>query len=191
MINIKDARTKVDKCLHDYRVNKSKLKDERAALKTAKNELKNLEEAQKIMQLVAQSLQQTAHEQIAKVVTQSLQTVFTDEDYGFKIRFDKKRGKTEAKLLLTNGKNEVENPLEEDSYGVLDVASFALRLSALMMAKPTLRTLLVMDEPFKNVSYDYRDNVRIMLQTLAVDFDIQFVMVTHEAGFRCGKVIRI
>ena len=191
MIDLKQTRIKVDEILHTHRTNKSKLKDEQSALKQLRTQLTNIEEAQKIMQAVAQSLQQQAHEQIAKVVTQCLQTVFTDEDYGFKIRFDKKRGKTEAKLMLINKGNEVQDPLEEDSGGVLDVASFALRLAALMLAKPHHRKILIMDEPFKNISFEYRDNIRIMLESLSKDFGVQIIMVTHETGFRCGKVVRL
>lgn len=191
MINLKAARKKVDSVLTDYRANKKMLRSERAELKSLQSQQKKIDEAQQIMQTVAQSLQQKAHEQISKVVTQSLQTVFFDEDYGFKIRFEKKRGKTEAKLLLLNADNEVEDPLNEDSGGVLDVASFALRLSSLVLTKPKPRKVLILDEPFKNVSVEYQDNVRSMLETLAKDFEIQIIMVTHEDGFKCGKVVQI
>jgi DNA repair exonuclease SbcCD ATPase subunit len=190
-MNLQDTRKQVDKILHEYRTNKTMLKNEKQLLEEQQQTLTYTEEAQTILQSVAQSLQQQAHLQISKVVSQCLQTVFYDEDYGFKIRFEKKRGKTEAKLLLLNAGNEVEDPLNEDSGGVLDVASFALRLACLMLAKPKLRRLLVMDEPFKNVSYEYRVNVKQMLEKLTADFDIQIIMVTHEQGFKCGKVVQL
>jgi ABC-type molybdenum transport system ATPase subunit/photorepair protein PhrA len=81
--------------------------------------------------------------------------------------------------------------MEEDSGGVVDVASFVLRLSCLMLSKPPLRRLIVLDEPFKFVSVEYRDNVRAMLEKLAKDFKIQFIMVTHIEELITGKVVRL
>lgn len=191
MIDLKTAREKVNTILNEYQADKKILIQEKKELLIYKTLLKRQEQAQLILQTVAQSLQQKAHEQIARVVTQCLQMVFYDEDYAFKIRFEKKRGKTEAKLLLLNKGHEVEEPLEEDSGGVLDVASFALRLSCLVLTKPRLRRLLVMDEPFKNISEEYEEHVKNMLLTLSKDFGLQIIMVTHEDGFKCGRVIKL
>jgi len=47
------------------------------------------------------------------------------------------------------------------------------------------------DEPFKFVSAGYRDGVRAMLQMLAAELGIQFIMVTHIPELRCGKIIEI
>lgn len=186
-----EIRQKVNSILNQYHINKGILKKEQQSLKDVETALVSFEQAQSILQQVAQSIQQKAHQQIARVVTECLQMVFYDEDYGFKIRFERKRGKTEAKLLLINRGHDVENPLDEDSGGVMDVASFALRLSCLFLTKPNLRKLLVMDEPFKNVSEEYQDNVRNMLEKLTKEFGLQIIIVTHEQGFQCGKVVRL
>lgn len=167
------------------------IKTEKESVIETKELLSNTTEAREIMQIVAQIIQQSAHEQVSRVVSKCLEMVFYDESYGFRIRFEKKRHKTEARLLLLNKGHEIEKPLEEDSGGVCDIASFALRVSCLMLSKPQLRRLLVMDEPFKNVSEEYRDNTRIMLEELSKDFDIQFILVTHEQGFKCGKIVHL
>jgi len=150
------------------------------------------EEAQRIVQQVAQEIQQQAHKRIAGVVSRCLETVFAGDDiYGFKIRFDRKRGRTEAALILTKNGNEVEDPLNADSGGVVDVAAFALRTACIVLSKPKLRRFLSLDEPFKFVSEEFRDNVRMLLEGLAKDFKFQYVMVTHEKAYQIGKVIEL
>ena len=190
-MNIPQLRKKLNIKINERQSILQSIKTEKTSMTEAKELLSNIEEARSIIQNVAQSIQQNAHEQISKVVTKCLQTVFYDEDYGFKIRFEKKRGKTEASLLLLNKGHEIQDPLEEDSGGVCDIASFALRVSCLILSKPRLRKLLVMDEPFKNISEEYQDNVRIMLEELSQDFKIQFILVTHEHGFKCGKITQL
>ena len=190
-MKLEDTKKRINKILNEYYSINQSLKMEKNALKETQILLDATEQAQSIVQIVAQNIQQYAHTQIAKVVSKCLQTVFYDENYGFKIDFVKKRGKTEAKLLLLNGEHEIEDPMNEDSGGVVDIASFALRLSCLMLSKPKLRRLLVMDEPFKNISEEYRDNVRGMLEELSKDFRIQIIMITHESGFKCGKVVQL
>ena len=133
-----------------------------------------------------------AHKKIANVVSRCLETVFVGDDvYGFKIRFDRKRGRTEALLILTKNGHEVEDPLNADSGGVVDVAAFALRTSCIVLAKPNLRKFLAMDEPFKFVSAEYRSNVRMLLEGLSKDFKFQYLMVTHEPAYHVGKVIEL
>jgi len=184
-------RSKINTIKGQYITAKSLLQSETENLQRIEQEQGYIEHALQIAQSVAQTIQQQAHEKIARVVSACLQTVFYDQDYTFKIRFERKRKKTEAKLLLIKDGHEIENPMEEDSGGVVDVSAFALQLSALMLSKPPVRRLFVMDEPFKYVSAEYRDNVRQMLEKLAEDFDVQFLMVTHIEELMTGEEIQL
>ena len=190
-MDLLDIRKKVNHNISQYKTTKNMFTQEKENLKKSTIKLDHEEQAQEIIQLVSQAIQQQAHKQIAQVVAQCLKAVFYDEDYGFKILFEKKRGKTEAKLIITNQGYDVDKPLEMESGGVLDVASFALRLSCLMLTKPKLRRVIIMDEPFKNVSIEYQPNTKALLEQLTEDFGIQIIMVTHETGFKCGKVIQL
>jgi len=149
----------------------------------------NIEKAQQVIQHVSQQVQQQAHKQIAGVVSRCLESVF-EETYKFNINFALKRGKTEARLTFEKYNNVVD-PMTASGGGVVDVAAFALRLACLMLSRPQLRKVLIMDEPFKFVSVKYRDNVRLMLEALAVDFGIQFIIITHMDELRTGKVIKL
>jgi len=191
-MNLIETRERVNGLLSDLKVADRACKDGRQKLTEAEDHLTYAEEAQRIVQQVAQEIQQQAHKRIAGVVSRCLETVFAGDDiYGFKIRFDRKRGRTEAALILTKNGNEVEDPLNADSGGVVDVAAFALRTACIVLSKPKLRRFLSLDEPFKFVSEEFRDNVRMLLEGLAKDFKFQYVMVTHEKAYQIGKVIEL
>jgi DNA repair exonuclease SbcCD ATPase subunit len=188
-MNLSETRKIVNKKLADYRALVRQYKTEKESLTIEEEQLINITEAQKIAQRVAQAVQQQAHNQIAGVVSKCLETVF-DKPYVFKINFERKRGKTEAQLVFESDGFEID-PMTASGGGVVDVASFALRLSCLMLAKPKLRRILIMDEPFKFVSEIYQENVRLMLESLSKEFKIQFIIVTHINMLKVGKVIQI
>jgi len=83
------------------------------------------------------------------------------------------------------------DPLSASGGGVVDVAAFALRLSCLCLSKPKRRHLLVLDEPFKFVSEEYRHRIRGMMEKLSEEMGVQIIMVTHIKELETGKVIRL
>ncbi|RKX63439.1 MAG: hypothetical protein DRP42_07630 [Tenericutes bacterium] len=153
------------------------------------DELDAADEAQQIVQALAETVQEEAHDRIAGVVTRCLATVF-EEPYEFRIRFERARGRTEANLEFVRDGQAI-NPIDSSGGGVIDVAAFALRLSCLMLARPARRRAVVLDEPFKFVSADRRGAVRAMLEQLAVDLGMQFIMVTHIDELRCGSIVEV
>jgi DNA repair exonuclease SbcCD ATPase subunit len=158
------------------------LKKERAAYITAC-------ESRDVLQAVAQKVQESAHKQIAAIVTRCLQCVFHDP-YEFAIHFDRKRGKTEARITLTRN-GEDTDPMTAAGGGVVDVASFGLRLACLTLRVPRCRKLLILDEPFKFVSAEFIPAVREMIEQLAEDLDFQIVMITHIEGLQIGDVVDV
>jgi len=190
-MNLKVVRNKVNTLLDDLKFVSNQCNKEKSKLIEAEDRLTYIEQAQSIAQTVAEQIQQRAHNQIASVVTRCLQTVFYDDNYGFQIRFDKKRGKTDAVLILTKDDHEIENPLDYDSGAVCEMAGFALRLSCLMLAKPKLRRLLILDEPFKSISEEYWESTRLLIENLSSEFDIQIILVTHNSELQTGKIIKL
>ena len=145
--------------------------------------------AQEVLQLIAQAVQQKAHERIAGVVSSCLSAVF-DDPYEFKIEFERKRGRTEATLRFCRG-GLIVDPLTASGGGVVDVAAFALRAACLMLHRPRLSRLIVLDEPFRFVSAEYQSNVRSMLEELSADLKLQIIFVTHNESLATGKVIEL
>jgi len=193
-VNYSELQTRVVDMEIDYRRAIEDKKRELEMMEEKQQDRKSAEQAQQVVQQLAKEIQQQVHERISAVVTECLQTVF-DEPYSFRIRFDAKRGKTEASLEFSRAGVVLDDPLNEIGGGVIDVASFALRVACLMLARPKRRRLLVLDEPLKNVrGLQNRQRVRDMLEKLADDLDMQIVLnVDLDAypEFGLGKVVVI
>lgn len=168
---------------------KSKLEDLKNNKKKIDQRLKTVIDCQELGQIVAQGVQQRAHAMISRVVSKCLETIFC-EPYEFQIVFERKRGKTEARLVFERDGMEID-PMTASGGGVLDIASFALRLAAITLTKPHSRRVLVMDEPFRFLSEEYREKTRDLLEDLAREYGFQFVMVTHIKELVCGKHISL
>jgi DNA repair exonuclease SbcCD ATPase subunit len=184
-------RTKIDALLADLRHAERQAGEEQAALEAARERQENVLAAQVVIQETAEAVQQVAHQQISSVVSRCLEAVWGEDAYEFKIAFRQARGKTEAELLFCRDGMELTDPTEESGGGPVDVAVFALRLVCLLLTRPRRRKMLVLDEPFRFVSADLIPAVREMLTTLAKEFKVQFVIVTHQQRLRCGKVVQI
>lgn len=182
-------RNRIDKLLSKYEFASSTVKEEKKKLAEAQDHSAAVETAQQVAQEVAARVQEKAHKQITAIVSKCLSSIFEDP-YEFKINFERKRGKTEARLVFI--KNGFERkPLRQTGGGVCDVAAFAMRLADVILSKPSCRRLIVLDEPFKNLQPMelYGPKIEALLQTLSEDLDVQIIMISHQGGLRVGKVI--
>lgn len=184
-----DLRKIVERKRVEFAAASANVSTHRDLLMQADDHLSDVQEAHALIQMVAQAVQQEAHQQIAGVVSQCMQSIF-DEPYEFQIGFDRKRGRTEATLSFVREDVTVD-PLTGSGGGAVDVAAFALRLACLVLSKPAIRPLLVLDEPFRFVSAEYRPRVRALLERLAADMGVQIIQVTHINELRCGTVVEI
>ena len=186
-LNTEELRGKIDKALSQWTIEVKLCRQEEEDLKQAEQRMNAADEALLIAQEVAQQIQEQAQIQITSVVNRALQTVF-DEPYTFKIRFDQKRGRTEASLVFERNGIILDDPLTEAGGGVVDVAAFALRLSSILLTRPVLRKVMILDEPFKNLSAEYHSRIRSLLITLSKELGVQIVLVTHIQALKIGKI---
>lgn len=189
MEKIEAWRERLDGVLAEHAVGTRVLKQARSVANDADEHYYAAEEAQQIVQAVAETIQEQAHDRIAGVVSRCLATVF-DEPYEFRINFERLRGRTEARLVFIREGLAVD-PITSSGGGVVDVAAFALRVSCLMLKRPPARRVLVLDEPFRFVSAEYRPRVAKMLEDLSHELGIQFIMVTHIDELRVGAVVEV
>jgi DNA repair exonuclease SbcCD ATPase subunit len=188
-MDTKDLKAQLVERLAFYKSACELAETEEATLTLTRQKLSNREESRKVFQEVSKAVQEAAHARIASVVSKCLETVF-DSPYEFHIKFETKRGRTEAQLVFLRDGIEVD-PMSASGGGVVDVASFALRLACLSLSRPPLRKLLVLDEPFKFVSKDYRRQIRQLLETLADEMGFQFFFVTHIPDLQCGRIVTV
>lgn len=187
-MTIDDLRRKARDAGRRYDHAAQTLRDEEGRLEALRARLATHQEGQAVVQAVAESVQTAAHDQISKVVSRCLKTVFGDDAFDFRINFERKRGKTDAQLqFVRNGK--AVRPLLSSGGGQIDVAAFALRLAALMLSTPKRRRCLQADEPFGNVNgREYQDRVTRLVEVLAEELDFQFVFASDN-WFKPGAVI--
>jgi len=148
-------------------------------------------QANTILQAVFAQIQENVHKTISDIVTRCLKAVFGDETYEFRIAFEQKRNKIEAEIQFIKN-NEVFDPLTQSGGGILDVASFGLRLSAVLLSQVNRkRRILILDEPFRFLSVEYRPKIRDLITQLSEELDFQFIMVTHAQELEIGEIVRI
>lgn len=164
------------------------INEEKAQVKDSKQLVEDVQAAQKHLQDIAQQLQQSAHKQIAKVVSKCLSAVFK-EPYELRIEFEQKRGRTEAKFVYLREGRKI-NP-RVTSGGVLEVAGLALRLASLILTLPPTRRFLALDEPFRGLSKSNLQKMAVLVETLADDLDVQLLIVTHDPELQAGKVVQL
>ena len=128
--------------LRDVEANQAQLAQYHEARKTA-------EAVATIISKASDAAQMRFAGVVAGVVTESLNSVYPDNPYEFKLEFRECAGKTVVDTLLYRD-GEPLDPLASTGGGVWDVLAFALRVALLVLtASDKTRKLLVLDEPFK------------------------------------------
>lgn len=165
------------------------LAEERENLGSIIEREKDLLEAQRVVQSLVQSVQQKVFRRISEIVSKCLLLIF-DNPYEFRIDFVRQRGRAEAKLVFCRDGLVLDDPLAEVGGGVIDIASFALRLACILLSVPKRRRFLVLDEPWKNVRGEgNRNRTRAMLLELSRELGFQFLINTDIPNYRLGNVV--
>ncbi len=153
--------------------------------------IESVSAGQVLVQKIAQTIQQKVQEKISGIVNRCLAAVF-DEPYTFSIEFDRKRNKTEARMVFSRDGGELDDPLNEIGGGVVDVTTFALRVACILMSRPALRRVLFLDEPWKNIRGKvYKARTRQMLEKLVKDLEFQVLLNTDIPEYQLGTVIQL
>jgi DNA repair exonuclease SbcCD ATPase subunit len=185
-----DHAALAERLLAGHRHAEQRAAEEADRLAKAERRLAACREAQALVQAASQAAQEYAHATMAGLVSRCLASVFEDP-YGFAIRFERKRGRTEARFVFTKDDNDID-PMTEGYGGAVDVAAFGLRLACLALARPAPRKLLVLDEPFRNVhGADNRRRLAGMVVELAKELKVQVVMATGLEWLRVGNVVEL
>lgn len=114
---------------------------------------------------------------IERLVSYALTSVFA-EPMHFKVVTRVLRGQTNIEFALEQ--NGVERPiLGSHGGGVAQVVGFILRATVLLLTK-SLRPVLVLDEPFSQVSSEYLPRLAAFLRELVDSTPLQLIVVSHE-----------
>lgn len=156
-------------------------------LVVAEQEIDNAKKARTVLQLVAQTTQQELEYHVSSLGSMALRAVFPEDPYKIQLRFDQKRGRTEAVLRFIRERDNMEiKPYEACGGGAVLVAAFALRLTFWRMAHKKTAPIMFLDEPFNYLSKDLMEKAAEVLREIAQKLKIQIIMVTHEEELLAG-----
>lgn len=101
--------------------------------------------------------------------------------FGERIKFDLElkqyaTGSFYFPVLIKDG---VKEAVFSSGGGLLDIISFLCRIVVLVAFYKEDERVLKLDEPFRNLSEEYRDKTALLLKHLSDRFKIQFIIVTH------------
>lgn len=157
---------------------KKEIKERRINLKQQKQQLIQLEQALQIVNEVGLQTQQKLQVHISDITSMAMEAVFKNP-YKVELEFLKRRNKTECDIWFVRDGKKIE-PLSATGGGAADIASFALRIASWTMTKPKTRSVIILDEPFKHLSKEYRNDAAQMLKQVSNKINIQFIIVTHD-----------
>lgn len=117
-------------------------------------------------------------DKVVGVVSSGLKTVFDDETMELKVNERIQRNQKIYSISIVIDGVETED-WNAASGGVRNVVVFMLRV--VFLAISSNRKFLALDEPFPGLSTEYRENLALFLRTLAEKFNMQFLIVSHQA----------
>lgn len=163
------------------------------AIRQSKQRALDAEEAQRIIQHVAQQTQEQLQFHVSELVSMALAAVF-DDPYTFKLQFTTRRGKTEADICFERGGRQYSDPTFAAGMGACDVAAFGLRVSLWSLKRPRTNNVLILDEPFRDLkgmdeaekgkpkelrkSYAYKAGELISM--VSKKLGLQFLIASHS-----------
>lgn len=160
-------------------------KTAKAALEAARKQLAGVTAALETARETAREVQTETHGRFEAVVNECLKAVF-DDPYTFKIEFELKRNKTEARIRFLHNGADID-PLGGASGGQAEVAAFGMQLAAVMFSD--VDKVLILDEPFRNVARSRHHMIADLLTQLAERKGVQIIMTTHDRNLMTGKII--
>jgi DNA repair exonuclease SbcCD ATPase subunit len=150
----------------------------KTTIKEKKRDLRRHEQAREIIREIGLKTQQQLQYNISEITTLALEAVFP-YPYQLVVEFVQRRNKTECDLYFDREGSKTD-PLSAAGGGVVDVASFALRVASWSMQQPRSRNTLILDEPFRYLSTDLLPKAGEMLQQISKQLNLQIIMITHE-----------
>lgn len=174
----KEIRTYLDKEKGKQQQIAETLSSTSEALKEKKRELRRYEQAKEVIKEVGLKTQQQLQFHISDVASLALGAVF-DNPYELIAEFIVKKNKTECDLYFTRDGDRID-PMDASGGGAVDIAAFALRIASWSMQIPHSNNVIVLDEPMKNLSPEFKEKGSIMLKEVSKRLGIQFIIINHE-----------
>jgi DNA repair exonuclease SbcCD ATPase subunit len=142
--------------------------------------LKDLREAEDVMNVVSVLAQEDSKQVVEELVTLALQSVYGTA-YAFEIENKINRGQPETFLYVVKEGEKCLLKNADDYFGggVVDICSFSLRVVCWAISDEKSDNVLVLDEPLKNLDNGRCELAGEMIKELSESLDLQFIIITR------------
>jgi DNA repair exonuclease SbcCD ATPase subunit len=177
-MNIQSIRNQLERQKGSRNQISKDLKKSQETISLLEQEISYSESAQAIISAVAKITQNELRYRIEEPVSLAISSVF-DDPYKMVADFQTTlRGTTECNLGFERNGNIVD-PLSSSGGGVVDIASFSLRIGAWSLGQPRSRAVILLDEPFRFVSRNKMALAGTMLKETSKQLGLQIILITH------------
>lgn len=178
---LKTYRKQIDDNLTELKLHKT-TKD-RLTIKLSKLEKESvaLQEARDIFQKASILTQNHLSFHLSSIVTKAINTAFYEKELDFKCEFVERRNTTECDMWIEENGFKY-SLLGSRGLGMTDIISFALKVAYILLH--TSENILIIDEPFRNLSEDKHEVASQMIKELSKELNMQFVISTHVPSLR-------
>jgi DNA repair exonuclease SbcCD ATPase subunit len=150
----------------ELNLNTRKVSQLKKDVKSSEDLINHLEEIKEVITEVSKASQEKVKEYVENTVTMALKSVFGDEYGG-----------------VEHKGNKLEPRQDTIAGGAVDICAFALQMVSWSFESDECLPLMILDEPFKNISAKYLQNAINMVKELCSLLNLQIIMVTHIAEF--------
>ena len=147
---VKNLVEEINTGYDNYKRYKSDYNDLLDSLEIAKERVVTVNKARAYFQEIAETTQRDVADTLSVIITSAIKAVFDTDEYRCEIIFGTARNQSDAKLILVKGEEEIDDPLDSISGGMIDVAAFAARVGFIFLKGS--RKVLIADEPIKVVA---------------------------------------
>ena len=178
---LRNFRKKIDERKTELKLCKQSEQRYAKRLLELEKESDAIQEAREIFQKASVLTQNYLANHLSNIVTKALRTTFPEKNVSFKVEFVERRNVSECDMWIEEDGHRY-SLLESRGFGMTDIASFALRVAYILLSDSD--NVLIIDEPFRNLSEDKHEYASQMIKELSKELFIQFIISTHVLSLK-------
>lgn len=145
-----------------------------------RKDIKVLEKVEELFKFLLDKHVHKYAESFSEIISEGLQTIFSDQNISFEAVVSQKRGKVWVDFETVQ--NGIRGPsLDSFGGGPSSIESLLLRL--LVILKKKLAKYLILDESLAAVSEEYVPNTGNFIQKMCKELDVDILLITHNRDF--------